>query len=184
MSIVRAPRPASGFYILDKAISEDPRLGWAARGLLVFLLGKPDHWQVSITHLVNQTREAGKRSGRDAVYSILSELEGAGYITRRPRRAEGGEFTGTEYVVSESPRPEKPDTVPPNAVDPFQARTEGKAKTEGEQGKKNPLEGAGRQATQASGRGPSKAILHDKSLHGKDYAKGATADDRFPPFLQ
>ncbi|RQY86714.1 hypothetical protein [Burkholderia stagnalis] len=33
--IIRAPRPTSAFYILDRRISEDRRLSWAARGLLI-----------------------------------------------------------------------------------------------------------------------------------------------------
>lgn len=37
MSIIRSPRCESNFYVLDKQISEDKRLGWVARGLLVFL---------------------------------------------------------------------------------------------------------------------------------------------------
>ena len=35
MSVVRGPRPESNWYALDKRISEDTRLTWAARGLLV-----------------------------------------------------------------------------------------------------------------------------------------------------
>lgn len=182
MSIVRAPRPTSGFYILDKSISEDLRLGWSARGVLIYLLGKPDHWRVSVAHLVNQTAKAGKRSGRDAVYSILAELESVGYITRRPTRATGGEFTGTEYVVSETPRhPEKPDTVPPNAVDPFQVRTERQVRTEGE--KKNPPVTAGRRSAR-EGHRPENVSLADKSLHRKDYSQGVTPDEEIPPYLQ
>lgn len=69
--ITRAPRPQNNFYLLDKAISEDKRLGWAARGLLVFLLGKPDHWQVSPAALVNETAEANRSTGRDGVYAAL-----------------------------------------------------------------------------------------------------------------
>lgn len=122
MSIVRGPRPDSEFYILDKSISEDPRLGWGARGLLIFLLGKPDHWEVSIAHLVKQTENAGRRSGRDQIYGFLKELELAGYIHKRPKRGEAGAFAGTEYVVTEQPRyTENPDPVPlPENPEPAQ----------------------------------------------------------------
>src|SRR5690554_6990336 len=104
MSIRRAPRPESNFYVLDKRISEDTRLSWAARGLLVYLLGKPDHWQVSIQHLINQTKYAGKRTGRDGTYRILSELEAAGYLYRTQQR-EAGTFGHTDYIVTEEPHP-------------------------------------------------------------------------------
>ena len=75
MSIIRGARPESGWYTLDKRISEDGRLSWAARGLLIFLLGKPDHWRVSVGHLRKQTEAARIRTGRDGVYALLQELQ-------------------------------------------------------------------------------------------------------------
>jgi hypothetical protein len=54
MAIIRGSRPDKNFYILDKTISEDKRLSWGARGLLVYLLGKPDHWRVSTAALIIQ----------------------------------------------------------------------------------------------------------------------------------
>lgn len=117
--IIRAPRPASGFYLLDKRISEDRRLSWAARGLLIFLLGKVDHWQVSVPALVAETKESGLASGRDVVHRLLRELIDTGYVRRR-RRADGT----MDYLVREpgtdfpdegvEPQPEKPDTEKPD----------------------------------------------------------------------
>lgn len=103
MSIVRGPRPETGWYALDKAISEDQRLSWAARGLLIFLLGKPDHWRVNVEHLTAQTAEARIRTGRDAVYALLGELEACGYMTRHQERGKGGKMMPVEYVVHEIP---------------------------------------------------------------------------------
>ena len=112
MSIVRAPRPISNFYILDKRLSEDKRLSWAARGLLVFLLGKPDNWQVSIANLINETAGSVRPSGRDAAYALLRELEQAGYVTRsRPHKVEGT-FAAFDYIVRESPFTESQEVVP------------------------------------------------------------------------
>lgn len=125
MSIIRSPRPESNFYLLNKAISEDRRLSWAARGLLVYLLGKPDHWQVSVANLRNETKESAKPTGRDGVYAILDELGKAGYITRSQDRNEGGKMGEIHYFVSEkpltpSPLPDKPYTVEPFPVNPTQ----------------------------------------------------------------
>ena len=131
MSIVRAPRPKGNFYILDKRISEDGNLSWGARGMLIFLLGKPDNWRVSIQNLVNETTKSKKKSGRDAVYAYLAELREAGYITVYQNRSESGVFGETDYLVHEHiepltanpdtvvvPLPDLPDTALPDAACP------------------------------------------------------------------
>lgn len=103
MSIVRGPRPESGWYALDKRISEDARLSWAARGLLIYLLGKPDNWRVNVSHLLQQTQGARVRTGRDGIYALLAELEEAGYVERRQERGADGRLLPMEYVVHENP---------------------------------------------------------------------------------
>lgn len=109
--ITRAPRPTSNFYLLDKAISEDKRLSWASRGLLIFLLGKPDHWTVSPAALVNETAKSSRRMGRDGVYAVLKELKDVGYLHTIGNRNDGGTFAGADYLVTESPYTAFPDTV-------------------------------------------------------------------------
>ncbi len=123
MSIIRGPRPETKFYTLDKCISEDARLSWASRGLLIFLLGKPDNWEVSVKHLINQTKDViGNKTGRDGVRSILKELEAAGYLTVDRARNDTGAFSGMAYTVCErpmdvsgSPRTDEPAVVPQTA---------------------------------------------------------------------
>lgn len=118
--IIRAPRPQSNFYILDKRIAEDKRLSWAARGMLIYLLGKPDHWQVSTASLINQTSDSRISSGRDAVRALLTELIDTGYITRTLVRGEDGKVERYDYSVSEcpqsAPEPEEPETDNPGPV--------------------------------------------------------------------
>lgn len=120
MSIIRAPRPTDKFYVLDKRISEDMRLSWAARGLLVYLLGKPDQWEVSVAALVKETAKSGRPTRRDGVYSLIRELESAGYLERRQARSEGGTFDRNDYMVSEAPLQDAPLTAQPLAVKPTQ----------------------------------------------------------------
>ena len=135
--ITRAPRPTSNFYMLDKAISEDRRLSWAARGVLIFLLGKPDHWQVSPAALTNETKGIKRSTGRDGVYAILDELKEIGYLQAAGTRDASGSFAGTDYLVTETPnvvfRPHPaqpdtagPDTAHPHPANPPQASIEGK----------------------------------------------------------
>lgn len=120
--IKRAKRPESNFYILNKEISEDSTLTWAARGMLIFLLGKPDNWDISIQALVNETKKSRKQSGRDAVYAIIEELKEAGYITRYQPRLDGGKMGEVVSYVSESkglPLTANPFTAEPLSVNPF-----------------------------------------------------------------
>lgn len=129
MSIVRAPRPTEKYYVLDKRISEDTRLSWAARGLLVYLLGKPDRWEVSVAALVTETAKSGRPTRRDGVYSLIRELESAGYLERRQARSDSGTFDRNDYIVSEQPaQPEPcaggPLTAQPLAVKPTQVNND------------------------------------------------------------
>jgi hypothetical protein len=143
--ITRSPRPTSNFYLLDKAISEDKRLSWAARGLLIFLLGKPDHWQVSPAALVNETGKSSRRIGRDGVYAILKELKEVGYLHTIGNRNDGGTFAGADYLISESPHTAFPDTVVsphtalpdtagPDTANPTQVSIDSKQGLNGKQG--------------------------------------------------
>jgi integrase len=66
-TIVRAPR-RHRFVIIDQRAIEDTRLSWEARGLLGYLLSRPDDWKV----LVNDLRKRGDL-GRDGIYRLLRE---------------------------------------------------------------------------------------------------------------
>lgn len=110
MTIKRGKRPEIRFYTLNKDISEDTRLSWAARGMLIFLLGKPDNWTVSVAHLIKQTAESARPSSRDAVRAVIAELVKAGYM-RADTTRKGGKFTGIDYVVSELPETGNPATA-------------------------------------------------------------------------
>jgi len=102
MSIIRSARKTQ-FYVLPTATIEDDRLSWEARGMLVYLLQKPDNWNANVSHLIDRTKGClGKHAGRDKVYSILKELRMAGYLVSSFKRV-GGEFKGVNYEVSETP---------------------------------------------------------------------------------
>lgn len=132
-SIVRGARPTANFYILDKAISEDKRIGWAARGLLIFLLGKPDNWTVSIQNLINETKESSQALGRDGVYRVIKDLISAGYIQKVARRDEKGKIESVDYIVREQPLPDYPDTAEPDTANPTLLSTEVLTSTEDNQ---------------------------------------------------
>ncbi len=83
------------YLVVDRRTVEDDRLSWAARGILLYLLAKPDDWEIRVEDL----RKQGDL-GRDAVYAVLNELQRCGYLERvrsRDRRGYFGEADTTKY---------------------------------------------------------------------------------------
>lgn len=108
MSILRIHKKQNNFVILDKTCLYQKTLSWAAKGLHAYLISMPDDWRVQVKHLQNESR-----GGRDAVRSILKELEQAGYIQRSASRNNStGRFGGIEYFVFEVPQPFNNDFTP------------------------------------------------------------------------
>ena len=107
--IIRTVKQAGEFAILPKAMLNSDNLSWEARGLLGYLLEKPDGWQISLTNLV---RNGPAKA--DKVRRILSELEDAGYLVRRRTNGDGGAFKGDSEIY-ETPQP----VVPPYAENPY-----------------------------------------------------------------
>jgi len=114
-TIIRAPR-RERFVVMDQRAVEDDRLSWAARGLLCYLLSRPDDWKV----LVNDLRKRGNL-GRDGIYRLLRELRTVGYARFLRRRDKNGRIRGGTYIIREIaglPDPELPDTVLPETAVP------------------------------------------------------------------
>ncbi len=114
-TIIRAPR-RHRFIVMDQRTVEDDRLSWAARGLLCYLLSRPDDWKV----LVNDLRKRGNL-GRDGIYRLLRELRTVGYAQFQRLRDRNGRIRGGIYIIREiadSPDPDLPDTVLPDTAAP------------------------------------------------------------------
>lgn len=98
MSIYRVQKNKENPYVmLNKSGIEDSTLSFKARGILVWMLSKPDNWQFYLGSIVNATTD-----GRDAVRSGIKELEDAGYIRKiRERDPETGQFNAVVYDIHE-----------------------------------------------------------------------------------
>lgn len=88
------------FTILPNATLRDPRLSWAARGVLMELLSRPEDWQTNADQMARTAKqERNKRGeGREAVRALFGELESAGYIVRTKTQTDGGSWV-TELTV-------------------------------------------------------------------------------------
>ena len=115
-TIIRAAR-RHRFTILDARVIEDVRLTWAARGVLAYLLSRPDNWRV----LIKDLQRRGDL-GRDGIYSVLRELRGAGYVHFERIRDDYGRVREGCYVVTEEPSPSlhpaRPDEAEPDPTRP------------------------------------------------------------------
>lgn len=104
MNIKRSKRPERNFTMLPNELINDANLSWEARGVLIFILSKPDSWVVRTSHLIKQTEGSRKQSKRDSIRAILNELETVGYIRKTLRRSgKGGRIEGYDYIVYETP---------------------------------------------------------------------------------
>lgn len=103
MSIVRAPRPESGFVQIRNEVARDSRLSYKARGILLEILSRPDNWQTSADALA-----ASGPDGRTAVLSGLRELRETGYLETVKQRDAEGRFSTISviYDTAQVPVPE------------------------------------------------------------------------------
>ena len=104
--------------MLDKRFLADERISWRAKGILAYLLSKPNDWRTREKDLMNRATE-----GRDAIRTAMKELEEHGYMVKEQQRSGVGTFAPNEYIIVESPSDiepftGKPLTVKPSAVKP------------------------------------------------------------------
>ncbi len=95
MSIRRAPRSHS-YTIMPNGALTDDRLSFKARGLLAYILSKPDHWKTNSGHLASVGPD-----GLTAVRTGLRELQDLGYATLLRHRNPDGTFA-SEWLIGDS----------------------------------------------------------------------------------
>lgn len=97
MTGFRNKKRVNPFVQIDKNMLSDSKISWKAKGILAYLLSKPDGW---VTYLVDIEKQS--TDGRDSVRAGVKELLESGYLERK-RVREGGKFRGWEYSVYEYP---------------------------------------------------------------------------------
>lgn len=91
--------PDNPYVMVNKGFVNNPQLSWKAKGILLYLLSKPDDWKVYHKDIIKHSTD-----GRDSVTSGIAELVKYGYIIRHLRREEGtGKLKGYDYDVYEVP---------------------------------------------------------------------------------
>ena len=99
--------------MVDQRTTNDERLSFRARGILSWLLDKPDDWTCNSDAIArastggldigtDEKPKLTKGEGRDAVRAALNELEAAGYLRRQRKQKPDGTWI-TETEVHERP---------------------------------------------------------------------------------
>lgn len=113
-TIMRVVKNKDNPYVLmNKEFLSVDEMSWKAKGILSYLLSKPDNWKVIIADLVKKSKD-----GRDAVYAGIKELISFGYIEKITERDSRGRVEQIVYLVYESPLTENPETVKPETAKP------------------------------------------------------------------
>ncbi len=92
MSIIRTKKDR-GYFAVSNEPFNDNRLSWEARGMMAYLLSKPDGWIVRTGDLIKQTSASKYKTQR-----IINELKEAGYIRRFREQNDAGRLVWVTEV--------------------------------------------------------------------------------------
>lgn len=101
------------FVMIDRRPIENSTLSWKAKGILAYLLSRPDNWTVQIGDLVKRSTDKAF-----AIRGAINELIKAGHIYRREERDEKGRFIRYLLEVYEIPFTGNPLVDFPQADNP------------------------------------------------------------------
>jgi hypothetical protein len=111
----RAKDRDNPFVMIDKSIFEDTSISWKAKGLMGYLLSRPDNWTVRMGDLAKRSKD-----GLSATRSTVDELIQAGYIIRTRENDDKGHFSWFYEVheIPQAPPPAEPSTGNPYMDNP------------------------------------------------------------------
>lgn len=100
MSIIRVEKNKN-YSVINNTGLNDCNLSFKAKGILAYLLSKPDNWKC-----IPKDLAANSCDGQKAIYSGLKELRAHGYMIKRPIRNSSNVIVAWEEVLYETPQEE------------------------------------------------------------------------------
>ena len=86
---------SNGYTVSSNTYIEDKTLSCKAKGILLFILSKPDGWNFSAERIANCNKD-----GIEAIKSGLIELEEHSYLKRSPSKDDKGRIDGYDYYTN------------------------------------------------------------------------------------
>ncbi len=98
MAIIKIIKRENPYIQIDKTGINDNRLSWGASGLLTYLIGRPDNWNINLNHLAT-VKDKDKKDKTRGYLNELREFEYCHYFEVR----KGGRIIQNFYLVFEVP---------------------------------------------------------------------------------
>ena len=100
MSIIRVSKNKKNpYFLMNNTGINDKNLSFKAKGLLAYLISKPDNWYINYRDL-----SSSSLNGIKSIRSAVRELISFGYITLAQFRQDDGKFAYCDYIVYEVPQ--------------------------------------------------------------------------------
>jgi len=100
--LVRRGRRNACYTAISNFLIDHPSLSPDARIALIYLLSKPDDWQLQINDLRRVLGTGVKACGRDKAYKVVKELKDTAYVVA-VEELRGGRFYAVTYYVFDEP---------------------------------------------------------------------------------
>jgi len=98
MADIVVKKKVTPYKLLNVTSARDKRLSYKARGILFYLLSKPDGWTCHVFDLCKNSDKDGQKS----VQSAMKELSEMGYARlKRYKKNADNKFMGTYYEIQD-----------------------------------------------------------------------------------
>lgn len=91
----RVKKKNGNYKAINRSAAEDMNLSLKAKGVMFYLLSKPDNWRGQLYDIISHSTD-----GRRGVLAAIKELKQAGYI-ETITIVEDGKFKGKYYRISD-----------------------------------------------------------------------------------
>lgn len=99
---IRRGRRNARYTAICNEIIDHPTLSPEAKIALIYLLSKPDDWQLQINDIRRLLGTGGRRCGRNKAYEVIKELKASAYIVA-VEELRNGRFHRLTYYVFDEP---------------------------------------------------------------------------------
>lgn len=106
---VRKGNRTGGYTVIQNSLVNDVDLSAEARLLMIYLLSRPEDWELQIADVRRFLGVAGKPCGRDKAYRVVAELKALRYLVMC-EDVHDGHFSGVTYYIFDQPAAD-PDGV-------------------------------------------------------------------------